>query len=725
MDAETHSKARLVVLVVDDDDTTRMLARRSLELAGFEVLEAEDGVAALEALDRGLPDIILLDVDMPELDGFATCARVRARPGGDMLPILMVTAFEDAASIDRAYAAGATDFTTKPINWSLLNHRIRYLLRASDTLKTLARTAQELARSQASLDIAQRIARLGNWEWDPAQDWMWWSDEVYRILELRPGAVAPSLAVWLGQVHPDDRDAVKSWFDETEQGTASTSVRHRILLPSGSECHVQHQTSPLDVADARSGVVYGTVQDVTERVRAEDKVRKLAYYDGLTNLLNRVSFTERLAQEVARAERHAWRLGVLFLDVDDFKRINDTLGHSAGDLLLKTVAERLRGCVRVSDTVTRVDSSQGLHQVARLGGDEFTLLLVDLRHGEDVATVATRVLEKLSIPFMLAGSETFITSSIGIAVYPEDGEDAETLVKNADTAMYFAKRAGKNQYQFYDESMNALALRRLALDNNLRRALERGEFALHYQPQMDLRSGCIDAAEALLRWHNPELGDVSPMDFIALAEENGTIIPIGEWVIRTACAQAKAWRDEGLGIRRVAVNVSIAQFVQTNFADVIRKALEDAGLEPEGLELEVTESLLAKDVEGSVRTLNALKEIGVQLSIDDFGTGYSSMSHLKNFPVDRIKIDRSFVTGISLDPDDVAITMAVLSMAKSMRLSVVAEGVETQEQMNFFQEKLCEQVQGYFLSRPVPAEDLTAFVKEYMGSKKVPSRLNK
>jgi diguanylate cyclase (GGDEF)-like protein len=718
MGAENRSAARLVVLVVDDDDTTRMLAQRSLELAGFEVLEAEDGVAALELLDRRIPDIILLDVDMPKLDGFATCAQVRARPGGDMLPILMVTAFEDAASIDRAYAAGATDFISKPLNWSLLDYRIRYLLRASDTLKTLARTAQELAKSQASLDIAQRIARLGNWEWDPTQGSMWWSDEVYRILELRPGAVSPSLAAWLERVHPDDRDAVKSWFDETAQGAASTSVIHRILLPSGSECDVQHQTSPVDLAESRPGVVYGTVQDVTERVRAERKVRKLAYCDGLTSLPNRESFAERLAQEVARAGRHGWRLGVLFLDVDDFKRINDTLGHSVGDLLLKAVAERLQGCVRVSDTVSRVDPPEGSHQVARLGGDEFTLLLVDLQHGEDAAMVANRVLERLSIPFTLSGNETYITPSIGIAVYPEDGKDAETLVKNADTAMYFAKRAGKNRYQFYDESMNALALRRLTLDGHLRRALERGEFALHYQPQLDLTSGCIDAVEALLRWNSPELGNVPPLDFIELAEENGMIIPIGEWVIRTACVQAKAWRDEGLGIKRVAVNVSVAQFVQSNFVDIIKKALGDAGLEPDGLELEVTETLLAKDVEGSVRTLHALKGIGVQLSIDDFGTGYSSMSHLKNFPVDRIKIDRSFVRGISSDPDDIAITMAVLSMAKSMRLGVVAEGVENEEQLDFFQERLCEQVQGYFLSRPVPAEGLAAIVKKHKGSRK-------
>ncbi len=718
MSAETKSEMQRVILVVDDDDTTRMLARRSLELSGFEVLEAGDGVAALEILDRRLPDIILLDVDMPRLDGFGTCTQVRARPGGGTLPILMVTSFEDSASIDHAYAAGATDFTTKPINWSLLNHRIRYLLRASETLNKLTRTAQDLTRSQARLDNAQRIAHLGNWEWDPSEDWMWWSDEVYRILGLQPADVVSSPAAWLERVHPEDLEAVKTWFADTEQGPASTSIIHRVLLPNGSECYVQHQSSPTNFADSRSGLVYGTVQDVTERVHTEDKVRKLAYYDGLTNLPNRESFTERLAQEVARAKRHARRLSVLFLDVDDFKRINDTLGHSVGDLLLKGVAKRLRDCLRIGDTVTRIECSQGEHQVARLGGDEFTILLVDLREGEDVATVVNRVVERLSLPFTLSGNETYITPSIGVALYPEDGEDAETLLKNADTAMYFAKRAGKNRYQFYDESLNTVALRRLTLDGHLRRALERGEFAIHYQPQLDLTTGCINAAEALLRWHNPELGDILPLEFIPLAEENGMIIPIGEWVIRTACAQAKAWRDEGLCVRRIAVNVSVAQFLQTNFAGIVKKALVDTGLEPVGLELEVTESLLAKDVEGSVRTLHALKQIGVQLSIDDFGTGYSSMSYLKNFPVDRLKIDRSFVKGVTSDPDDEAITMAVLSMAKSMRLGVVAEGVENQEQLNFFQEKLCDQVQGYYLSHPVPPEDLADLVKEYMGSKK-------
>jgi diguanylate cyclase (GGDEF)-like protein/PAS domain S-box-containing protein len=719
MSAQPQQDVRPRVLVVDDDDTTRMLARRSLELAGFQVCEAADGIEALEALDRDQPDIVLLDVDMPRLDGFEACARIRAMPDHEMLPILMATSFEDAESVDRAYAAGATDFTNKPINWSLLHHRVRYLLRASETLRNLTETAQALAQSRASLENAQRIARLGSWEWDPEGDRMRWSDEVYRIVGLEPGEVAPSLGAWLVRVHPQDRDAVQCWFKEAGKGVDAASIMHRVLLPDGVERHVQHRTSTTNLAGSFDAGVQGTLQDVTERIHSEERLHRLAFYDGLTDLPNRESFTERLAIEVARAKRRGWRLGTLVLDLDDFKRINDTLGHSVGDLLLRAVAERLRDCVRATDTVTQIEPASEGHQVARLGGDEFTLLLVDLRRGEDAGIVANRVIERLTEPFSLAGNETFITPSVGIALFPNDGDDAETLVKNADTAMYFAKRAGKNQSRFYDPSMNDLALRRLTLDAHLRRALERGELELHYQPQLDLGSGQIDAAEALLRWRNPELGNVPPLDFIPLAEENGMIIPIGDWVIRTACAQAKEWRDHGLGVRRVAVNVSVAQFAQSNFADLIKTALEDAGLEPDGLELEVTESLLAKDVEGSVRTLNALREIGVQLSIDDFGTGYSSMSQLKHFPVDRLKIDRSFVKGVTSDPDDGAITMAVLSMAKSMNLAVVAEGVETQAQYEFFRERRCEQIQGYYLSRPIPAAELSSFVRRYANPQEV------
>jgi diguanylate cyclase (GGDEF)-like protein len=712
MNGDADVPRRPGILIVDDDDTTRILAHQSLTGAGFDVFEAEDGVAGLAEFERARPDMVLLDVEMPRLDGFDTCIALRQRSDGETVPILMVTALGDADSIERAYAAGATDFVTKPINWQLLNHRVRYVLRGSDTLQRLTRTARELARSQARLDHAQRIAQLGNWEWEPEQGSMVWSDEVFRILGLLPGSMVPSLDHWLAQAHPDDRLALAGWFADAARGAAAASITHRLVLANGKQRHVQHRVSP----DTGARIVQGTVQDVSERVRHEEKVRRLAYSDALTGLPNRESFRERLHAELVRARRHGGRLAVLFLDLDDFKRINDTLGHTVGDLLLTEVAERLRDSVRGSDAVTRVWADDSARQIARLGGDEFTILLGEVRHGEDAARVAVRIAEAIGRSYTLAGNESFVTASIGIALYPQDGEDAESLIKNADTAMYFAKRAGKNLYRFYNESMNALALRRLALDTQLRRALERRELSLHYQPELDLASGRIDAAEALLRWHSSELGEVAPSEFIPLAEENGLIVPIGEWVLRTACAQVRVWRDGGLSIRRVAVNVSVAQFVQPNFVDLVRGALDEAGLAADGLELEVTESLLAKDVAGAVRTLSALKQLGVQISIDDFGTGYSSMSHLKHLPVDRLKIDRSFVRDVTTDPDDAAITMAVLSMARNMDLRVVAEGVENREQLEYFQERLCDQIQGYYLSRPLPAEELAAMVRRHEAS---------
>ena len=565
------------VLVVDDDEMTRMLAEQALVKNGFNVWLACDGVEALEMLDERIPDIILLDVEMPRLNGFDTAARIRERPDGESIPILMATGHQDTDSIDQAYSVGATDFATKPINWSLMQYRLRYMLRAS---------------------------------------------------------------------------------------------------------------------------------------RAQEKIRELAYFDSLTTLPNRVSFKDSLERSLSRARRHGGELAVLFLDLDDFKRVNDTLGHSAGDMLLKGVADRLRSTVRTSDTLGRQADSDRGGAVARLGGDEFTILVTDLQRAEDAGLVAKRILDKLSKPFDLNGTVTYTTPSIGISVFPRDGDDSEALLKHADTAMYYAKRAGKNVFKFHDDEMNEAVRKRAILDSNLRQAMSRGEFELHYQPQLALGDGRVVAVEALLRWSCGELGPVSPVDFIPLAEENGLIVSIGEWVLRTACVQAKRWRDEGINLTRMAVNISAAQFVRSDFVEMVARVLNDSGLEPEALELEITESLLAKDADGAVATLRALKKIGIQLSIDDFGTGYSSLSQLKRFPIDRLKIDRSFVNEIISDPDDAAITDAIIAMAKSMSLQVIAEGVETAEQMHFLKRTGCHEIQGYYISKPKSGEDLQSFLRD-------------
>ena len=706
-----------MVLVVDDDDTTRVWARSSLGQAGFAVREAADGVEALEMLQTRPPDIILLDVEMPNLDGFSTCRKIREQPAFELIPILIATGRNDAESINRAYAAGATDFTTKPLNWSIIPYRLRYILRASEAVNQLSRTVTQLAKSEATLKDAQRLARVGNWEWDRHAGRVYWSDELYRIIGLAPGEAVPGLATFLDRVTGEERDRVKAWLADSIKAGGPAELTHYLFLPDGSMRSVAHQSEALVEPNGRVIHLRGTVQDITERRQAEEKIHQLAHFDTLTSLPNRESFQARLRREVSRAVRHKRRLATLFLDLDDFKRINDTLGHSIGDLLLRAVAERLVAGLRETDSVTRHLAGDAAEAVARLGGDEFTVLLTDIYKSEDAATVARRIIATVSQPMNLAGHEVYVTPSIGIAVFPQDGEDADSLVKNADTAMYSAKRAGKNLYQFYDESMNAAAVRRLTMDNHLRKALDRGELSLHYQPQMDLVLGRIEAVEALLRWENPELGMVSPAEFIPLAEENGLIIPIGEWVLRSACAQAEKWRENGVPLSRVAVNISAIQFAQSNFTARIAQILKETGLPPSVLELEITESVLAEDVERAIETLGVLKDMGIQLSIDDFGTGYSSLSYLKRFPIDRLKIDRSFVRDVASDPDDASIAMAVIGMARSMDLSVVAEGVETEAQLRFLKNKQCDEIQGYYLSRPLPAEELEPMLRGFSKSK--------
>jgi len=692
------------VLVVDDDPTTRLLVSESLRLCGFEVTEAENGQEALQAFDRTGPAIVVTDVMMPVMDGFETCAALRERKSGAQTPVLMMTGLDDHESIDRAFQVGATDFITKPVNYPLLGHRVRYLLRASEAMARVAASERRLA-------TAQRIARLGHWEWRARSESLDACEEVCRIVGVPHRSEGLPIASLLERVHEGDRPRVDDWLSEVLQWGNPPSITHRIYGADGGIRHVRQQVEAVwDEADGLAGL-YGTLQDITELREAEERIRQLAFVDGLTGLPNRALFKDRLANAVRRARRYGHQLAVLFLDLDNFKRINDTLGHGVGDLLLKATAERLVRSVRDSDSVARQDPEADVENTARLGGDEFTALLPNMRRSEDAATVAERIRAALAEPLTLAGHEVLVTPSIGIAIYPDDGEDPESLIKNADAAMYHAKRQGRNQYRFYDATLNESALQRLHLEAQLRRAIERGELRLHYQPQLDIATGRTCGVEALVRWESPELGTVPPMEFIPLAEESGLIIAIGEWVLREACAPARAWQESGLELSRVAVNISVLQFVQPGFVELVSTILREAGLDAACLELEVTESLLTKDPEGAVRTLNDLKALGVQLAIDDFGTGYSSLSRLKQFPIDRLKIDRSFVQDVPRSHDDVAIAMAVIAMAESMGLKVVAEGVENAEQFEFLKAKHCHEIQGYYLSRPLPAEEVTVVLR--------------
>ena len=696
-DIETQSGGSLI-LIADDDPTMRGFLRESLEAEAFKVIEAVDGAQAVSLFTSQKPDLILLDVSMPGMDGFEACAAVRRLPGGDMTPILMLTGLDDYESVSKAYEAGATDFSVKPINVLVLIHRVRYMLRASRTLAKMLQSEERLAK-------AQRLARLGNWEWDLNSGELHWSEEMYHLFGIDPGNWAPTRDKQLERVHPSDKDTVSRALVEALRNVRPYSLDFRIVLPDGTERSVHEEAEVIFDKNRTAVRMLGATQDISDRKEVEGQIRLLAYYDGLTLLPNRRLFMEKLDLALENARRREGSLAVLFLDLDRFKQINDTLGHSAGDRLLQGVAERLRKCLRSSDAVARGEALNLTDDVARLGGDEFIVSITNIARGEDAARVARRIQEALEQPFKLDENEVFVTASIGISLFPQDGTDLESLLKNADAAMYHAKDAGRSNYQFYSKSMNAAALQKLTLENKLRRALERGEFQLYFQPQIDVRSWSIIGAEALIRWRHPDLGLVPPAEFIGLAEETGLILPIGEWVLHTACAQAKAWQDAGHGPLVMAVNISGRQFRGKNLAQTVGQTIGACALDPRRIELEITESVLMHSVDETVNTLKTLRTMGPRIAVDDFGTGYSSLSYLRRFPIDTLKLDQSFIQDSVKDRGTAAIVAGVIDMAHGLGLEVIAEGVETAEQRTLLFQDGCHIMQGYLFGRPVPAPE--------------------
>ena len=700
------------VLIADDDAAARLLVRAALEQAGFSVVDVENGAQAVSAFSEHKPEVVLLDVVMPEMDGFRACAEIRRLPGGANVPILMLTGLDDVESINKAYEAGATDFASKPINWTILGHRVRYMLRMGCLFETLA-------SSEARLATAQRIAQLGNWEWDTRTGEWYWSDELCHLFGYEPGAVEPTRDLFLARIHPDDRDGVHQAFERAlcERGLHSTHCR--ILLPDETIRYLHGQCETVFGDDARAVRLSGTIQDISERKQAEDQIAFLENHDRLTLLPNRSLFNDRLEYALLLAKRQKHMLVIMVLGLDRFKRINDTLGHGIGDRLLQAVAQRILACVRDTDAVTRGQAPQSENMLARLGGDIFTALFPGISQIDDAGKISRRILDALSQPFSVEGQEVFITASVGIGVYPDDGTDRETLLKNADAAMYHAKGAGGNSYQFYDKSINAAAFERLSLENSLRKALDHNEFMLFYQPQVDIHTGAITGAEALIRWRHPELGLVAPDKFIPLAEETGLIVPIGEWVLRTACVQNRAWQTAGYAPLRMAVNLSGRQFSQENLIESIEHILGSTGLDPRYLEIEITESVVMRNAKEAIATLNSLKAMGLHIAVDDFGTGYSSLNYLKRFPIDVLKIDRSFICDIPASTDDMAIASTIIAMARSLKLSTVAEGVETDQQLGFLRQHGCATAQGHLFSKPVPAEEFEMLLREQSAGRKM------
>ena len=536
------------------------------------------------------------------------------------------------------------------------------------------------------------------WEFDPVAQTFVFNDPFYAFYgttaEQEGGYLVSREDYAKRFIHPDDIPLYHQFVKENTLKPDTelfADIEHRIIRRNGEVRHVQVRTRVIKDDSGRIVKRYGANQDITERRLAGDRIQYLATHDSLTGLTNRSMFSQLLNHAVQMAQRYQRQFALLFIDLDRFKIINDTLGHEAGDQLLQEIAVRLTQPLRAVDVV------------ARLGGDEFAILIEEISDSSQAATVAHKILTSIIKPTTLMGQECRITASIGICMYPKDAEDEQSLMKNADVAMYFAKEEGKNNYQFYSEEIRSKSLERLSIETNLHFALERNELSLHYQAKVNFKTKAITGVEALLRWQNPFLGSVTPTQFIPVAEETGLIVPIGKWVMKTACAQNVAWQKQGLPAVCMAVNLSLRQLTDDNLIDDIRTALNDSGMAPSQLELEVTESMVMCNPARMVSILAKIKGMGVRLAIDDFGTGYASLAHIKRFPVDTLKVDRSFIRNLPQDAEDKAIAEAIISMGKALSLTVVAEGVETEEQMNFLKDHSCDEMQGYYFSRPIMA----------------------
>ncbi len=556
---------------------------------------------------------------------------------------------------------------------------------------------QALRLSKETLDRAQRVGHVGSWHLDIPNNVLTWSEETYRIFGL-DSSQAPDYTKFISCVHPEEREMVAQAWEQAMLGEPY-NIEHRILV-DGQLKWVRERAEVIFDGNGVARVGDGTVQDITDWKQAQEDIQRLAYYDALTGLPNRSLLQDRLTQTVAAAHRDKDSFALMFLDLDRFKYINDTLGHHAGDEMLRVVARRLNEAIREGDTV------------ARLGGDEFIVLLRET--GADGALfVAEKLLTSVAQPLDIDGVEMSTDVSIGICMYPDDGSDAETLMKNADAAMYHAKEQGRNNFQFFTRQLNEKARQHFDMERELRLALERDEFELYYQPQIDLSNDRIVGLEVLLRWNHPRRGLVAPGEFIPLAEESDLIVAIGEWVLRTACGQARSWHDLGLQTIPMAVNLSLRQLRDKHLAALLKRLLEETALPHWTLELELTESVMLHDAQVALAFIAEVRGLGIMLSIDDFGTGYSSLGYLKKLSLDKLKIDQSFISDINNNPDDAAIVRTIINLAHGLGIRVIAEGVETQEQLEMLRAEDCDEVQGYWISRPLPSAGITEFIRNH------------
>ena len=673
------------LLVVDDEEINRDLLSRRLERKGYLVTTAVDGREALEKIDSQHFDMVLLDIMLPIIDGIAVLEKIREGYAASELPVIMVSAKDDSEGIVEALQLGANDYVTKPVDFPVALARIQTHLNHRQVKLALKESEERYALALAG-------ANDGLWDWDLRSDQMYYSARWKAMLGIKDDEkILPTPEEWFGRIHPDDLKQVKDKLEEhLAAGSHHFESEHRILHQDGS--YRWALSRGMAVRDGQ-GQVYrmaGSQTDITSR-----KV-----YDPLTGLANRILFMDRLTHALRRFKRYkGYEFAVLLLDLDRFKIVNDSLAHHVGDQLLIELAKRLNMCVRDGDTV------------ARFGGDEFTILLDDIKDVSDATRVAERIQESLQTPFALEGSEVFTSVSIGIALSATGYETPNDVVRDADTAMNRAKALGKARHEMFDRAMHTQSSKRLQLETDLRRAVEREEFEVYYQAIVDLSDEQIHGFEALVRWRHPERGQVFPDEFVGIAEETGLILRIDKLVLRQACRQTKHWQKE-FGNLSISVNLSAKQFAFKDILHEIDRVLDDTGLAPDDLKLEITESALMDNTDSATEIFHELKKRRVKLGLDDFGTGYSSLSYLHRFPLDTLKIDRSFVSRIDTPGEHEAIVRTIVNLAQNLSFQTVAEGIETIDQLHSLQALDCLYGQGYYFSKPMPAPEAEALLRE-------------